>query len=66
MRAVARYPRVLALRDEPVPLTDDVLDLAERFADAPVIDRGGGEDAPGRWRRLVDAALEEEEAALDG
>lgn len=60
------YPRVLALRDEPVPPTDDVLDLAERFADAPVIDRGAGEDAPVRWRQLVDAALEEEEAALDG
>jgi hypothetical protein len=59
------YPRVLALRDEPVSLTDEVLDLAERFADAPVIDRGAGEDAPARWQRIVDAALEEE-AALDG
>ena len=59
------YPRVLALRDEPVGLSDDVLDLAERFADAPVIDRGGGEDAAARWQQLVDAALEEEEA-LDG
>lgn len=59
------YPRVLALRDEPVTLSDDVLDLADRFADAPVIDRGAGEGAPGRWLVLVDAAREEE-AALDG
>jgi hypothetical protein len=59
------YPRVLAVRDAPVPLTDDVLDLTERFADAPVIDRGGGEGALARWRQIVDAAREEE-AALDG
>ena len=59
------YPRVLALRAEPVPLTDDILDLAERFADAPVVDRGAGEGAAASWRRIVDAACEEE-AALDG
>ena len=53
-----RHRRVIALTDADVPDTDDVLDLAEAFADAPVIDRSPGGAQP-RWQRLVDAALEE-------
>jgi hypothetical protein len=58
------HPRVVALRSESVPLTDEVLDLAywfgEHFPDAPVIDRGRG-DGEARWRELVQAATIEDE-----
>jgi hypothetical protein len=55
------HARVLALRDEQIEPNDELLDLVERFAEAPVI----APRAPGaveRWRRLVELALEDQEA----
>lgn len=59
------HRRVLALRDEPVPPTDAVLDLADRFADAPVIDRSDTGNAAAHWQALVREACTQE-TAVDG
>jgi hypothetical protein len=53
------------LRDEPVAVSDAVLDLADRFADAPIIDRTDSGTATERWRALVRDA-QAPEAAVDG
>jgi hypothetical protein len=52
------HPRVIALKADPVPLTDEVVDVVqwfdEMFAGAPVIERDAG-NAEARWRELVHA-----------
>jgi len=54
------HPRVLAVRSDDVPVSDAVLDLAEWFADAPVIDHSDGR-AAARWQSLVNEAHAETE-----
>lgn len=57
------HPRVLAHIDADVPATDEVLDVADWFAQEPVI---GDDNARARWQRLVDLAaevVEQEEGA---
>jgi hypothetical protein len=59
------HPRVIAVKDEAVPMTDEVLDTADLFADAPVIDNGHPA-APARWEELVQAARADEEVEAHG
>ena len=49
------HPRVVAVRAADVPLTDGVLDLADWFADAPLVDRSDGL-AEARWQEIVRAS----------
>jgi hypothetical protein len=55
---------VVCRRPDDVPLTDDVLDVADLYETATVIDRTAG-GAPDRWRRLT-AAVQAEDAAHAG
>ena len=50
---------VIARRPVDVPLTDEVLDIAEWYERAQVIDRSDGRGAQ-RWKRLQDALMENE------
>jgi hypothetical protein len=50
---------VIARRPVDVPLTDEVLDVAEWYEQAQVIDRSDGSGAQ-RWQRLLDALRENE------
>ena len=58
------HPRVVAVADAQVVDTDEALDVADRFADALVIDRDGL-GAAVRWAKLVKLARDTEEAPVE-
>ncbi len=58
------HPRVVAVANAQVVDTDEALDVADRFADALVIDRDGL-DAAVRWAKFVKLARDTEEAPVE-